>query len=104
MLHAPFLRQIALGPGHSLEPEWMDGSEAPPAVLAGNLRDLRRVNRWLGGIRLTRLGIEQLLGANHRDPVVIADIGAGCGDIPVAIARRLTTRGIPATALAFDVS
>ena len=30
--------------------ELLDGPLDDPAALAGNLRDLRRVNRWLGGV------------------------------------------------------
>ena len=33
--------------------ELLDGPLDDPAVLAGNLRDLRRINRWLGGISLS---------------------------------------------------
>ena len=32
--------------------ELLDGPLDDPAALIGNLRDLRRVNRWLGGVSL----------------------------------------------------
>ena len=45
--------------------ELLDGPLDDPATLAGNLRDLRRINRWLGGVALTEGAIEAL--AAHRD-------------------------------------
>ena len=34
--------------------ELLDGPLDDPAALRGNLRDLRRINRWLGGVRPER--------------------------------------------------
>ena len=41
--------------------ELLDGPLDDRATLAGNLRDLRRINRWLGGVRLSAAGIEALM-------------------------------------------
>ena len=75
--------------------ELLDGPLEDPAVLAGNLRDLRRINRVLGGVRLSRLAVERLLHAaptsTDARPLSIIDVGTGAGDIPVALladARR----------------
>ena len=43
--------------------ELLDGPLDDPAALAGNLRDLRRINRVLGGVRLSRLAVDRLLNA-----------------------------------------
>ena len=43
-------------------PEHLDGPLGDRAVLAGNLRDLRRVNRYLGGTALSRRAIDALVG------------------------------------------
>ena len=45
--------------------ELLDGPLDDPAALAGNLRDLRRINRWLGGARLSADAIDAL--AAHRE-------------------------------------
>ena len=45
--------------------ELLDGPLDDPAALAGNLRDLRRINRWLGGVRLSADAIDAL--AAHRE-------------------------------------
>src|SRR5258705_530657 len=56
-------------------PESLDGPLDDPAILAGNLRDLRRVNRWLGGIDVSARAIEAL--AAHRAEVTMLDVGTG---------------------------
>ena len=85
--------------------ELLDGPLDDPAALAGNMRDLRRINRLLGGVRLSRLAIDRLLSAAPTNldarPVSIIDVGTGGADIPVALladARRRNRRlGIVAT-------
>jgi ubiquinone/menaquinone biosynthesis C-methylase UbiE len=64
-------------------------------VLAGNLRDLRRANRLLGGTALSRRALVRIL-ANARSPehVSLLDIGTGGGDIPAALAGWLAQRGV----------
>jgi ubiquinone/menaquinone biosynthesis C-methylase UbiE len=64
-------------------PELLDGPLDDPVALAHNLRDLRRINRWLGGARLTAAAIEAL--AAHRAEVSILDVGTGGADIPMAL-------------------
>lgn len=79
--------------------ERLDGSLDDPGALAGNLRDLARVNRWLGGVRLSVAGIERL--APGSGPLTILDIGTGGGDIPLALVDhgRATGRHITVTAI-----
>lgn len=79
--------------------ELLDGPLDDPVALAGNLRDLRRVNRWLGGASLSTAAIEAL--AAHRVQLTLLDVGTGGGDIPVALldwarrrGRRLSVVGI----------
>ncbi len=71
--------------------ELLDGPLDDPATLAGNLRDLRRVNRWLGGVDLTAVAIDAL--AAHRAEVTLLDVGTGGADIPLALIARAGSRG-----------
>lgn len=71
--------------------ELLDGPLDDPAALAGNLRDLRRINRRLGGVRLTAAAIEAL--AAHRDELTMLDVGTGGADIPSALIERARARG-----------
>jgi SAM-dependent methyltransferase len=63
--------------------ERLDGPLLDAAVLRGNLRDLERVNRWLGGTALSRRAIERLAG--DRSAVEVLDVGTGAADIPIAL-------------------
>lgn len=67
--------------------ELLDGPLDDVAALAGNLRDLRRVNALLGGVRLSRDAIETLVGADAggRAGIELLDVGTGGADIPVAL-------------------
>lgn len=70
--------------------EQLDGPLDDAATLDGNLRDMRRVNRWLGGVALSAAAIAAV--AAHRAEVTLLDVGTGGADIPVALARLGRTR------------
>jgi ubiquinone/menaquinone biosynthesis C-methylase UbiE len=71
--------------------ELLDGPLDDPAALAGNLRDLGRINRHLGGARLSALAIEAL--AAHRDDLSLLDVGTGGADIPLDLIDLARQRG-----------
>ncbi len=75
--------------------ELLDGPLDDPVVLAGTLRDLARANRWLGGVRLTRLALDQLVGreADRGAPISVLDVGTGGADIPLALLSDWHRRG-----------
>lgn len=75
-------------------PELMDRPEHSLAMLAGSLDDLRRINRWLGGVRLTLGGLNRLTrGLAPGTHLSILDVGTGGGDVPRAIRRWGRRRG-----------
>jgi ubiquinone/menaquinone biosynthesis C-methylase UbiE len=80
--------------------ELLDGPLDDPAALAGNLRDLRRINRWLGGASLSAAAIESL--AAHRAELTLLDVGTGGADIPLALLGRARRRGRRLTVVAID--
>jgi ubiquinone/menaquinone biosynthesis C-methylase UbiE len=93
-------------------PELLDGP-LEQGLLAGNLRDLRRVNRWLGGIGLTRRAVELLVerlaprGTDGRfrpgmPPVHLLDVGTGAGDIPAALLAWADGEGLRLEVEAID--
>lgn len=71
--------------------ELLDGPLDDPAALTGNLRDLRRINRRLGGVGLSAAAIDAL--AAHRNEVTLLDVGTGGADIPMALIERARARG-----------
>ena len=75
--------------------ELLDGPLDDPAALAGNLRDLRRVNRWLGGVDAVSAGAIEALAA-HRHELTLLDVGTGGADIPLALLDRADGAGAAA--------
>src|SRR5262249_59199106 len=57
--------------------EILDGPLEDIDAVAGNLRDLRRVNRLLGGTRLSRIAILRLCPGEL--PLELLDVGTGGG-------------------------
>jgi ubiquinone/menaquinone biosynthesis C-methylase UbiE len=60
-------------------------------MLRDNLRDLERVNRWLGGARLSTTTIEALAGV--APDLTVLDVGTGGADIPMILLDRAARRG-----------
>ena len=85
---------------HSDAVELLDGPLDDPVALTGNLRDLRRVNRWLGGVSLSAAAIEAL--AAHRDDLTMIDVGTGGADIPLGLLARARRRGRRLSVVAVD--
>ena len=81
--------------------EHLDGPLTDQGMLAGNLRDLRRINRLLGGVDLSRRAIDSLLGT-RRAPIRVLDIGTGGADIPVALLASWRRRGVEARVTGID--
>jgi ubiquinone/menaquinone biosynthesis C-methylase UbiE len=75
--------------------ELLDGPLDDPTTLAGNLRDLARANRWLGGVALSRRALEALAGraADRGAPISLLDVGTGAVDLPMALLADWERRG-----------
>jgi len=85
--------------------EYLDRPGQIPSLLAGNLDDLRRINRWLGGNWLTLRGIEHLLEEWPSDALVsVVDVGTGGADVPDSIVAWGCRSGRRVRVLAGDVS
>ncbi len=80
--------------------ELLDGALDDPAALDGNLRDLGRINHWLGGARLSSAALATLAGG--RSDLRLIDVGTGAADIPVALLRRAARRWPGLTVRAVD--
>lgn len=83
--------------------ELLDLPNIDPAPLRGNLRDLRRVNHWLGGTRLTLRAIEHLFRPQSvGEHLSFLDVGTGTADIPIAITRWARQHGWQPRVVASD--
>ncbi len=93
----------------SHEPEVIDR----PHLLSSSewrviLRELRIVNRWLGGSRAALRAIKPLVqeiarGITDKRAVEIVDLGSGSGDIPVALVTWARQAGYSLRVLAVDL-
>lgn len=91
--------------GRSEATELLDASSHDPAELAANFRDIRRVNRLLGGTATILRHLPTLLGHVPKDqPVAVLDLATGAADIPLAIHRWAARRGRPVAIVASDAS
>ncbi|HEY8741546.1 MAG TPA: methyltransferase domain-containing protein [Chloroflexota bacterium] len=68
-------------------PELLDGPLQADSDLAGNLRDLARINRWTGGDLLYHRALGRLLRGSPGPSFSLLDVGGGRGD---GVARVVT--------------
>jgi ubiquinone/menaquinone biosynthesis C-methylase UbiE len=61
------------------EPELLDEHDAPRRDVERSLRDLRRINRFLGGIRTYRMLLARA-APDRAAPLRVVDLGAGTAD------------------------
>lgn len=86
------------------EAELIDREGHDPGVLAANLEEIRRVNRWLGGISLSLGALDRLLPSNDDEPAAILDVGTGAADLPEAMEDWLQRRGQTGRVVGIDLS
>ncbi len=93
-------------PAHRDEPELLDAlDDVPPPLLAHNLRDIRRVNRYLGGTAVVFAHLPALLAdVPHATPITVLDVATGSGDIPRALVRWGRRHGRDLRVVATDVA
>lgn len=93
-------------PAHRDTPELLDAlHDVPPATLAHNLRDIRRVNRYFGGISVVLAHLPALLTEQSQGSTVsVLDVATGSGDIPRALVRWGRRHGYDIRVVATDVA
>jgi SAM-dependent methyltransferase len=83
--------------------ELLDGP-LDPSMLAGNLRDLARINRVLGGSELSRRALAHVLAGHESEwEVSLLDIGTGAADIPLSLVASAGRAGRRLRADAIDI-
>jgi ubiquinone/menaquinone biosynthesis C-methylase UbiE len=78
----------------AVTPELLDTDSGTPAEVAASLSDLRRINRWFGGISTTKSMIEDVARKLNAKSLSLLEVAAGSGDVPGLAAQRLKDRGI----------
>ena len=83
--------------------ELLDGP-LDSATLEGNLRDLSRFNRWLGGGALSWCALRSATaGVSAEGPIALLDVGTGAADIPRDLLRRADGMALSLRVTATDV-
>ncbi|MEO6437294.1 MAG: methyltransferase domain-containing protein [Tepidisphaeraceae bacterium] len=86
------------------EAEWMDAPEADPVLLERSLRFIRRVNRLFGYTRATLWHLERFSRRwKPGETIRLIDFATGSGDVPLAIARWATKRGLDVEIIGVDL-
>ena len=94
-----------LVPKRRLDPEWMDRTDNTPADLEGALRDINRVNRFLGGSKVIVEAVRPYLERQGEGEILtVLDVGTGSADLPRDLVReaRALRKRIKVTAIEKD--
>jgi ubiquinone/menaquinone biosynthesis C-methylase UbiE len=83
--------------------ELMDEPLQDAAELARSLRDIRGVNRWLGGTRVMIRHVASMARRLPARPLHILDVATGSADIPLALARWGRRKGVRLQVVATDL-
>jgi ubiquinone/menaquinone biosynthesis C-methylase UbiE len=78
----------------SITAELLDTDSGTPAEVTASLADLRRINRWFGGISTTRTLIANVAHRLGIQSLSLLEVAAGSGDVPKIAAQRLNAEGI----------
>lgn len=87
----------------SHELEMMDLPIYSPELLAGDLKNLRRLNRYLGGYRGVESALAELVRRQRLRHLSLLDMGTGSADIPGRIVRWCRRRAIGIRIVALDL-
>jgi ubiquinone/menaquinone biosynthesis C-methylase UbiE len=83
--------------------EWLDRGNGTPEDIDQSLADLRRINRWLGGMRGLASHLYPRICRCRSAPVRVLDLGAGGCTIPEAVGRWARQASIPLDIFALDL-
>src|SRR6202000_518127 len=86
----------------SYEKEMLDRDDIPFADVQQNMRELDWINTWLGGHRISILGLKQLLGGRRR--IRLCEIGCGGGDNLRVLSRFCHRHGIETEVVGVDIN
>jgi ubiquinone/menaquinone biosynthesis C-methylase UbiE len=74
-------------------PELLDSDAGTSAEIAASLADLRRINRWFGGISTAVGLIEKVAAPTGRKELSFLDVAGASGDIAAAASKQLAQQG-----------
>ncbi|MGI9103039.1 MAG: methyltransferase domain-containing protein [Terriglobales bacterium] len=78
-------------------PELLDTDEGTAAEVQQTLRELRRVNRWFGGISTTRSMLQRVVERTAARELTMLDVAAGSGDVSLNAAAHVSGARVQVT-------
>jgi 2-polyprenyl-3-methyl-5-hydroxy-6-metoxy-1,4-benzoquinol methylase len=84
--------------------ERLDAPDADLRDVESSLADLARINRLLGGNRLTLRALGKVLEGRDRGPLTLLDAGSGGGDMAAEMAAWARRRGFVPHVIGIDAS
>jgi 2-polyprenyl-3-methyl-5-hydroxy-6-metoxy-1,4-benzoquinol methylase len=88
----------------SYQKELLDGDAIPFDAIRQNMFELDKINHLLGGHRITRKGVQALIGKSKNSRWHIAEVGCGGGDNLRIIQQWAATNGIKITLTGIDIN
>ncbi len=73
--------------------ELLDSDSGTPAEVAASLGDLRRINRWFGGVATTANLVARVARETGQSSLSMLEVAAGSGYVPETVGYRLRRRG-----------
>jgi ubiquinone/menaquinone biosynthesis C-methylase UbiE len=88
----------------TVTPELLDTDSGTPQEIRASLTDLRRANRWFGGVSTTCDLLARVAQTAGVRKLRVLDVGAASGDIAAPAVARLARKGIGASFVLLDRS
>ena len=88
----------------SREKEIMDDLDCSGPVLEQTLRELKTINRWLGGNGVTNRGLSQVVQRFPQDQYSLVDLGCGGGDMIAVMQAGASKKHIPIQFIGADAN
>jgi ubiquinone/menaquinone biosynthesis C-methylase UbiE len=86
----------------TVTPELLDLDDWAAPAIATALRDLRRINRWFGGISSMTAILARVAAAAGIRRLSVLDVAGSTGEVMAGVGERLRRRGIELEAVIMD--
>ncbi len=83
-------------------PEWLDTDSGTPAEISASLADLRRVNRWFGGVSTTLWMLRRVADELDASSISLLEVAAGSGYVPETCGQSLERRELRVSVTLLD--
>lgn len=75
-------------------PELLDTDSGTADEIAASLSDLKRINRWFGGLTTTQALIERVAKQNGLSSVALLEVASGASELPDVVRAKLREQEI----------